>query len=320
MLAYDGLCTFEFGIVVELFGLRRQNLGVEWYEFEVCSLERGPIRATGGILVEARRGLRSLQHAGTIVIPGWRQADEPPPQPLVRALRSAHAGGARLVSICSGVFVLAATGLLDGKRATTHWRYVDRLISRFPKIRVEPDVLYVDEGSILTSAGSAAGIDLCLHIVRREYGAEIANEIARRLVMPPHREGGQAQYVRDPIRGAAAGGLAPLLQWAQSHLDQPLRVEDLAQKTAMSPRTFARRFREQTGTTPHQWLMHQRLLSAQRRLETTVEPVDQVAEAVGLQTAATLRQYFSRELRTTPTAYRRQFSTRIGEEALRNGI
>jgi AraC family transcriptional activator FtrA len=253
-----------------------------------------------------------LQHAGTIVIPGWRQADEPPPQPLVRALRSAHAGGARLVSICSGVFVLAATGLLDGKRATTHWRYVDRLISRFPKIRVEPDVLYVDEGSILTSAGSAAGIDLCLHIVRRDYGAEIANEIARRLVMPPHREGGQAQYVRDPIRGAAAGGLAPLLQWAQSHLDKPLRVEDLAQKTAMSPRTFARRFREQTGTTPHQWLMHQRLLSAQRRLETTVEPVDQVAEAVGLQTAATLRQYFSRELRTTPTAYRRQFSTRIG--------
>jgi AraC family transcriptional activator FtrA len=312
VLAYNGLCTFEFGIVVELFGLRRQNLGVEWYEFEVCSLERGPIRATGGILVEARRGLRSLQHAGTIVIPGWRQADEPPPQPLVRALRSAHAGGARLVSICSGVFVLAATGLLDGKRATTHWRYVDRLISRFPKIRVEPDVLYVDEGSILTSAGSAAGIDLCLHIVRRDYGAEIANEIARRLVMPPHREGGQAQYVRDPIRGAAAGGLAPLLQWAQSHLDKPLRVEDLAQKTAMSPRTFARRFREQTGTTPHQWLMHQRLLSAQRRLETTVEPVDQVAEAVGLQTAATLRQYFSRELRTTPTAYRRQFSTRIG--------
>jgi AraC family transcriptional regulator, transcriptional activator FtrA len=308
-LAYDGLCTFEFGIVVELFGLRRQNLGVDWYDFEVCSLERGPIRATGGILVEARRGLRSLRRAWTIVIPGWRNADEPPPQALINALRTAHAEGARLVSICSGVFVLAATGLLDGKRATTHWRYADRLKSRFPKIRVEPDVLYVDDGNILTSAGSAAGIDLCLHIVRRDYGAEIANEIARRLVMPPHREGGQAQYVRDPIRSVATGGLAPLLQWAQAHLDEALRVEDLARKAAMSARTFARRFREQTGTTPHQWLMHQRLLSAQRRLERHGENIDQVAEAVGLQTAATLRQYFGRVLGTTPTAYRRQFST-----------
>jgi AraC family transcriptional activator FtrA len=320
VLAYDGLCTFEFGIVVELFGLRRQNLGVEWYDFEVCSAERGPIRATGGIRVEARRGLRCFEQAGTIVIPGWRDADEPPPQPLVRALRSAHAGGARLVSICSGVFVLAATGLLDGKRVTTHWRYVDRLRARFPKVRVEPDVLYVDEGSILTSAGSAAGIDLCLHIVRCDYGAEIANEIARRLVMPPHREGGQAQYVREPMPSTGTGGLAPLMQWAQSHLDKTLQVEDLARKAAMSPRTFARRFGEQTGTTPHQWLTYQRLLAAQRRLETTVESIDQVAEAVGLQTAATLRQHFSRVLGTTPTAYRRQFSTRIEETAARNGI
>jgi AraC family transcriptional activator FtrA len=311
-LAYDDLCTFEFGIVVEVFGLPRPELGVEWYNFEVCSLERGPIRATGGIRVEARRGLRSLQQAGTIVIPGWRHAGEPPPTALVRALRSAHERGARLVSICSGVFVLAATGLLDGKRVTTHWRYVDRLTSRFPNLRVEPDVLYVDEGSILTSAGSAAGIDLCLHIVRRDYGAEIANQVARRLVMPPHRDGGQAQYVQDPIRSQAAGGLAPVLHWAQSHLSTALRVEDLARKAAMSPRTFARRFRQQTGTTPHQWLMHQRLLAAQRRLEKTGEAIDRIAEAVGLRTAATLRQHFSRVLGTTPTAYRRRFSTRVG--------
>src|SRR6267154_846119 len=317
VLAYDGLCTFEFGIVVELFGLPRKNLGVDWYDFEVCSVERGPIRATGGIVVQARPGLGSLRHAGTIVIPGRRQADEPPPQSVVRALRSAHADGARLVSICSGVFVLAATGLLDGKRATTHWRYVDRLASRFPKVRVEADVLYVDEGSILTSAGSAAGTDLCLHIVRRDYGAEIANEIARRLVMPPHREGGQAQYVRDPIRSAAAGGLAPLLQWAQAHLREPLQVEDLAKKAGMSPRTFARRFRALIVTTPHQWLMHQRLLSAQRHLEQSDETMDQVAAAVGLQTAATLRQYFSQVLGTTPIAYRRQFSTRVGDPARR---
>ncbi|HMC59155.1 MAG TPA: DJ-1/PfpI family protein, partial [Candidatus Solibacter sp.] len=174
VLAYNDLRTFEFGIVVEVFALRRPELNVEWYDLEVCSLERGPIRAMGGIRVEARRGLRGFQQAGTIVIPGWRNADEAPPEPLVKALRAAHADGARLVSICSGVFVLAATGLLDGKRVTTHWRYVDRLTSRFPNVRVEPDVLYVDEGSILTSAGSAAGIDLCLHIVRRDYGAEIA--------------------------------------------------------------------------------------------------------------------------------------------------
>ena len=196
------------------------------------------------------------------------------------------------------------------KRCTTHWRYVDQLRSRYPKIRVEPDVLYVDEGSILTSAGSAAGIDLCLHIVRVDYGAEIANEVARRLVMPPHRDGGQAQYVRNPVRTTLAGGLAPVLQWAEAHLHQALRVEVLAQRAAMSPRNFARRFQEQTGTTPHQWLMHQRLLSAQRRLEKTDESVDRIAEAVGLESAATLRQYFSQMLRTTPTAYRRQFSTR----------
>ena len=279
-LAYDDLCTFEFGIVVEVFGLRRPELNVEWYDFEVCSLERGPLRATGGIRVQARRGLRSLQQAGTIVIPGWRQVEEPPPEALLRALRSAHAAGARLVSICSGVFVLAATGLLDGKRVTTHWRYTERLTAHFPNLHVDPNVLYVDEGSILTSAGSAAGIDLCLHIVRRDYGAEIANHVARRLVMPPHRDGGQAQYVQNPIRSEASGGLAPVLQWAQAHLGKVLRVDDLAQTAAMSPRTFARRFRQETGTTPHQWLVHQRLVAAQRRLEKTGETIDQIAEAV----------------------------------------
>src|ERR1700724_939895 len=242
VLAYDELCTFEFGIVVEVFALRRPELNVEWYDLEVCSLERGPIRAMGGIRIEARRGLRGLQQAGTIVIPGWRHADEAPPRELVKALRAAHADGARLVSICSGVFVLAATGLLDGKRATTHWRYVDRLTSRFPNVRVESDRLYIDEGSILTSAGSAAGIDLCLHIVRRDYGAGIANSVARRLVMPPHRDGGQAQYVQEPIPVKSTGGLAPVLDWARSHLSKRLSVEELARKAAMSPRSFARRF------------------------------------------------------------------------------
>ncbi|HEY2016317.1 MAG TPA: transcriptional regulator FtrA [Bryobacteraceae bacterium] len=308
-LAYDGLGTFELGIVVEVFGLQRPELEVKWYDFQVCSLERGPVRASGGILLEAKGGLRSLGRAGTIVIPGWR-VDEPVPEVLARTLRAAHRAGSRLVSICSGVFVLAATGLLDGKRATTHWHYAERLAARFPRIEVEADVLYVDEGSILTSAGSAAGIDLCLHIVRRDYGAEIANRVARRLVIAPHRDGGQAQYVQDPIRREAGGGLAPVLSWAQANLGEALRVEDLARRAAMSARTFARRFRQETGTTPHQWLMHQRLMAAQRRLEKTGDGIDRIAEEVGLQTAATLRQHFSRVLGTTPTAYRRRFSTR----------
>src|SRR5579864_1723592 len=308
-LAYEGLGTFEFGIVVELFGLKRTGLGVTWYQFEACSVERGPIRAAGGIQVHVRRGLRAFDQAGTIVIPGWK-IDESVPPALIQALRRAHADGARLVSICSGVFVLAATGLLDGKRVTAHWRHADRLIARYPNLQVEPDVLYVDEGSILTSAGSTAGIDLGLHIIRLDYGAEIANEIARRLVMPPHRDGGQAQYVRESGRSPLEGGLAPVLAWAQERLAKQLSVEDMARKARMSARTFARRFREQTGTTPHQWLTHQRLFAAQRRLETTEESIDQVAEAVGMQTAATLRQHFSRALGTTPTAYRRRFRLR----------
>jgi AraC family transcriptional activator FtrA len=309
VLAYDGLGVFEFGIVAEVFGLARPEMGRDWYRFKAFSLKPGRLHATGGVTIQASGGVADIASAGTIIIPGWKTNETPPPE-LLSALGRAHASGGRLVSICSGAFVLAATGLLDGKRATTHWRYVEQLRSRYPKIRVEPDVLYVDEGSILTSAGSAAGIDLCLHIVRVDYGAEIANEVARRLVMPPHRDGGQAQYVRNPVRTTLAGGLAPVLQWAEAHLHQALRVEDLAQRAAMSPRNFARRFQEQTGTTPHQWLMHQRLLSAQRRLEKTDESVDRIAEAVGLESAATLRQYFSQMLRTTPTAYRRQFSTR----------
>lgn len=308
VLAYEGLCTFEFGIAVEIFGLPRPELDLDWYRFQVCSLEPRPVRATGGILVEADAGPGALRAADTIVIPGWRNADEPPPETLLAALRAAHRRGARLVSICSGVFVLAATGLLDGKRATTHWRYVDRLRTRFPKIQVEPDVLYVDEGSILTSAGSAAGLDLCLHIVRCDFGAEVANIVARRLVIPPHRDGGQAQYTPDSFRKDAKGGLAPLLQWVQGRLDQPLSIEAMAKKAALSPRTLARRFRQEAGTTPYRWMIDQRLTGAQRRLETTKGSIDEIAEAVGFGTATTLRQHFQRAFGTTPTAYRRRFS------------
>jgi AraC family transcriptional activator FtrA len=309
-LAYDGLTTFEFGIVVEIFGLKRPELGVEWYRFRVCSLERRALSATGGITVHTRYGLGVLRKADTIVIPGWREMDEPPPLALIRALQHGHRRGARLVSICSGVFVLAAAGLLDGKRAAAHWRHADRLAARFPRVQVEPDVLYIDEGDILTSAGSAAGIDLCLHIVRLDYGAAIANIVARRLVVPPHRDGGQSQYVPELVRAEPARGLSRLLDRVRAHLDRPWTVEALATEAAMSPRNFARRFRDETGTTPHAWLTHQRLLNAQRHLETTDQSIDAIAEAVGLQTAETLRHHFRRRFQTSPSDYRRRFSLR----------
>jgi len=308
-LAYDGLCTFELAIAVEIFGLPRPEVGRNWYRFAAASLDSGPLRSTGGIHLIVGSGLSKLSTAGTIIIPGWKGIDVPPPQRLIARLREAYSSGARLVSICSGVFVLAATGLLNGRRATTHWRHADTLRSKYPQIKVEPDVLYVDEGRLLTSAGSAAGIDLCLHIVRKDFGAEVANQVARRLVVPPHRDGGQAQFIPEPIRKTPNGGLAPVLAWLESHFDQDLSVDDLARRAAMSPRTFARQFRRQTGTTPHQWLTHLRLLAAQRKLEQTNDGIDEIAAAVGWQTAATLRQHFSRELRTSPMAYRRKFST-----------
>jgi AraC family transcriptional activator FtrA len=308
-VAYERLCTFEFGIVVEVFALPRPELQVPWYRFSVCSFERGPLNAMGGVTVRAPSGLGALSRAGTIVIPGWRDPDERPPDALLNAVRRAYRDGARLVSICSGVFVLAAAGLLDGKRVTTHWRYAERLSQRFPRIRVEPDVLYIDGGRILTSAGSAAGIDLCLHIVRLDYGAEIANQVARRLVVPPHRDGGQSQYVSTPLKTEGVRGLARLLEWTLANLQRPLSVDDLARRAAMSPRSFARHFQAETGTTPHRWLVHQRLLAAQRRLESTGESIEEIAEAVGMQTAETLRHHFRRQFRTSPTAYRRRFST-----------
>lgn len=308
-LVYDGLCTFEFAIVVEVFGLPRPEMPADWYRFSVCSLEPAPVRATGGVKVTASSGLSALRGAGTIVIPGWRDPDEMPPPALLNALRRAHDRGVRLMSICSGVFVLAAAGLLDDKRATTHWRYVDRLRARYPRIHVEPDVLYVDEGSILTSAGSAAGIDLCLHVVRTDHGAEIANQVARRLVVPPHRDGGQAQYVRDPVRKQDVTGLASTLEWALGRLRHGLTVADLAKRAGMSIRTFARRFVDEAGTTPHRWLTHQRLIAAQRRLEMSHDSIDQIAEAVGFETPETLRFHFRRELGVSPMSYRKRFST-----------
>jgi AraC family transcriptional activator FtrA len=307
-LAYDGLCTFEFGVAVEVFGLKRPEFEFPWYRFAVAALERGPLRATGGFHVRPEHGLGILARAGTIVIPGWRERSEVPPQRLLDALRRAHARGARLLSICSGVFVLAAAGLLDGRRATTHWRYTAELQRRYPRIVVDPDVLYVDEGSVLTSAGSAAGIDLCLHLVRRDYGARIANAVAKRLVAPPHRDGGQSQYIAPASRADGDTRLARLLEWAAARLDEELPVARLAAQARMSLRTFERRFRQETGATPNDWVAHRRVARAQEMLESTDRPIEWISSACGFGAPETLRHHFRRILRTTPTAYRRTFS------------
>jgi AraC family transcriptional activator FtrA len=306
-VAYDGLCAFEYGVAAELFGLARPELGLDWYRFETVSPDAGPLRTTGGVTLQVSSALRRLWRAGTIVLPGWRDPAEPPPEALVAAIRKAHGRGARVMSICSGVFVLAATGLLDGQRATTHWRYTDRLAQMFPHIDVQPDVLYIDNGSVLTSAGSAAGIDLGLHLIRRDYGAQVANQVARRLVVSPHRHGGQAQFIDVKVRSVAGDSLGEVLGWASANLDRPLSVQDLAARAHLAPRTLARRFRTELGTTPHRWLTQQRVALAQRMLETTTASVDQIAGEAGFGSAVTLRHHFHRVLGTSPTAYRQQF-------------
>ena len=313
VLAYDGLSTFEFALAVEIFGLRRPELGVRWYDFKVCAIQPGPLRAEGGVTMQARHGLRAIESAGTVIVPGWRHELDDPPPALLASLRRAHARGARLVSICSGAFVLAATGLLDGKRATTHWRYTRLFAERFPRVKLMPDVLYVDEGQLLTSAGSAAGLDLCMHIVRKDYGAAIANEVARRLVIAPHREGGQAQFVTEAVAPSDAGSpLSPVLDWALQNLREPISVRRLARRAAMSERTFCRRFFAQLGTSPARWLIGQRVIAAQRLLETSALLVETIAERIGMGSAANLRHHFRAQICTTPTRYRQSFSTSKG--------
>ncbi|OAT17263.1 AraC family transcriptional regulator [Buttiauxella gaviniae ATCC 51604] len=309
-LAYDGLCTFEFGVVVEVFGLPRPEMGDNWYQFAVAGIEPGELRATGGIRLAVDGGLSLLEDAGTIIVPGWRGADEPVPPQLCEALRTAHSRGARIMSICSGVFVLAASGLLDGLQASTHWRYTEKLQQCYPAIQVMPDVLYIDNGSVLTSAGSAAGIDLSLHLVRRDYGQAAANSVARRLVVPPHRVGGQAQFIEQPIPVAyESKRLSPLFDYLQIHLADEHSVESLAVFTGMSPRTFLRRFSATTGTTPTRWLLNMRLARCRDLLESSTLSIDEIAERVGFGSAATLRHHFRAKFATTPAAYRKSFTS-----------
>jgi AraC family transcriptional activator FtrA len=304
VLAYDRLCTFEFGCAVELFALERPELDVDWYAFAVCAIEPGPIRAAGGISIDAPHDLALLERAATIVIPGWRDADEAPPEALLALLRAAHARGARLCSICSGVFVLAAAGLLDGRQATTHWRYADQLARRYPAIEVLPDNLYVDSGQLITSAGSAAGLDMLLHLVRRDYGAHVGNLVAQRLVVPPHREGGQAQYLPRPMAHDDKGRLTALMEWVRKHPAEQHSVASMARRAAMSERTLQRQFQDATGFAPVEWVTRERIAIVKDLLETSDLPLARMAERAGFGSEESLRRHVS----TTPATYRRQFS------------
>jgi AraC family transcriptional regulator, transcriptional activator FtrA len=306
-LAYDGLCTFEFGCAVELFALNRPELGIRWYDFAVCAAEHGLLRATGGIEVRVPHSLSLLDKADTIVIPGWRDPEALPSSALLRKIRAAYQRGARLCTICSGVFVLAAAGLLKGKRVTTHWRHVEKLRYQYPDIIIEPNALYVDEGQILTSAGSAAGLDMLMHLVRCDYGADVANRVAQRLIIPPHREGGQAQFVPRPVLERNRNRLSELLDWTRTHLAAPLTLNSLARRAAMSPRTLQRQFKETVGHSPYEWLMRERVALGKDLLQVRGNSLLSIAETVGFKSQETFRHHFKRIAGVSPTSYRRRF-------------
>jgi transcriptional regulator GlxA family with amidase domain len=306
-VALQGVAPFELGVICEVFAIDRSAQGLPTYDFALVAGEPGPLRTSAGFTIDTAYGLDRLDEADLVCVPAAPHEREMPAD-LLAALRRTVDRGARVMSVCSGAFVLGAAGLLDGRRCTTHWMHSDELARRFPAAKVDPDVLYVDDGDVLTSAGTAAGIDLCLHIVRQEQGAAVANAIARRMVVPPHRDGGQAQFVETPVPEADRGhALESLLVWVMRNLDAEITVESLAALAHMSPRTFARRFRAEIGTTPHRWITGQRIALAQRLLEETDETVDVIAARTGFGNAATLRHHFARALRTTPQAYRRCF-------------
>lgn len=313
-LAFDGMAPFELGVVVEVFGLPRPELGdLDWYALDVCAENPNPstpLDTVGGFGLVARHGLDRLAAADTLIVPGQR-IDAPVSPALCEALRTAYGRGARIVSICSGAFALAAAGLLDGRRAATHWRYADELQRRHPQVEVDAGVLYVDDGDVLTSAGSAAGIDLCLHLVRRDHGAQIANHVARRLVVSPHRDGGQAQFVEQPVAPAPAGDpVARTMAWALEHLDEPLSLPAMAREAHLSPRSFTRHFRRATGTSPARWLTDQRVRASLALLEESELPVEHVGAAVGIPSPAAFRRHFAATMGVAPASYRRSFRTR----------
>ncbi|HUB37303.1 MAG TPA: helix-turn-helix domain-containing protein [Streptosporangiaceae bacterium] len=300
----DGTPLFELALACEVFGVDR-GLTPAWYDFTICGQHDAQVG--GWLTTGLDRGLEALASAGTVVVPSCRDVAEPPPRALVDAVRAAHRRGARVASLCTGAFVLAEAGLLDGRRATTHWAHASALHDRYPAVRVDPNVLYVDEGDVLTSAGKAAALDLCLHLVRTDHGTAVANALARSLVVPPHRPGGQAQFIPAAVAHGRNNVLADLMAWATERLEQPLTVRDLAREAGMSSRNLARHFNAVAGTSPLRWLLTQRVRLAQELLETSDLGVEQIASRTGMGTGATLRRHFSDQVGVPPETYRRTF-------------
>jgi transcriptional regulator GlxA family with amidase domain len=308
VVVYDGITPFELGVACDMFGPEWKDMfNVAWYRLSVCAMQPGPVATEGGFQILAEHGPDRILAADTVVVLP-RVTVKPPPPGLADLLRQVHQRGGRIISLCTGAFMLASAGLLDGLGATTHWTDCRELARSYPKVSVHPDVLFVDEGNVLTSAGSAASIDLCLHVIRKDFGSQIALQVARHLVVPPQRDGGQAQYIEAPLAPLEDSNLFnETLVWMQQNLNLPITIEDMAARSAMSPRTFARRFRATNGTTPYQWLLLQRIRLAQSLLETTDLGVDDVAGRTGFSTAANLRKHFRRALHTNPQGYRRVF-------------
>ena len=309
VVAFDGISPFHLSVPCMVFGEDRTESGAPRFRLRVCAPEPGPLKTNAGFTLGVPHGLEAIRRAQIVVVPSWRDDGSAAPPALIRALQAAHRRGATVVGLCLGAFVLAEAGLLDGRPATTHWKLAPAFAKQYPQVRLQPEVLYVDDGSVLTSAGTAAGIDCCLHLLRVRYGAETANRAARRMVVAPHRQGGQAQYIEQPVPATAERDrLAPLLEWLGKHLDTSHELDDLARRALMSRRNFTRRFRESTGTTVGQWVQNQRLALAQRLLETTNHPVERVATGAGFGSAVSLRKHFTTAFKVSPTAYRRQFS------------
>lgn len=311
VLLFDRPAMFEMSVAIEVWGNDRTAMGVPYSEVRLCSNEGPRLRVETGFDIVLDHDLSAVEWADTIVLPnGGRPSPVLDYDPVVlEALRLAHARGARIISFCSGAFPLAATGLLDGRTATTHWVHMAQFTARHPSIAVRPDVLYCGGDNLYTSAGTSAAIDLCLHLVREDWGADVANTVARRMVVPPHRDGGQAQYIEQPIPTSidVEADLRAVLQWVEGNLERQLTVDELARRAAMTPRTFARRFKSATGTTPLQWILHQRVVASQRMLETTRLSVDEIAATVGFGSAAALRQHFTKVVGSTPSSYRAMF-------------
>lgn len=308
VVAFDRISAFHLSVPCLVFGEDRRDAGVPPLRVDVCSLESSPLRTSAGFHIDVPHGLARLGSAATILVPSWRDVHERPPEPLLQALRRAHARGARIVGLCLGAFVLAEAGLLDGRTATTHWHWADVFAQRFPRVRLDREVLYVQDGPIVTSAGTAASLDCCLHLLRQDFGAEVAARVARRLVVAPHRRGGQAQFIEQPLQAdAEADRLSSVLGWVSANLQREHTLDALAKRAGMSRRTFTRRFRQITGTSVNPWLAHQRVTQAQRMLETSDASIEQIALQTGFGSALSLRQHFTRELRTSPSEYRSNF-------------